>query len=195
MESLLFPTRAWSRRWFGNCHWLAKRIHWLALLQSQEKRAKLFCLSWPVLFSWVMDTLDPSSDDDINNDVNSLYIEIIEQECTICGRKLSRKQRLEPTWVMFTAKVRNNTSQSQFWMWLQIVFYPHFFIRKIQKQLYAITEVHWNSRLQMVMHSLKGNSCKKIYLCSWSKWFLNIKAYGPLRSHLVQPKDALERTK
>ena len=138
MESLLFPTRAWSRRWFGNCHWLAKRIHWLALLQSQEKRAKLFCLSWPVLFSWVMDTLDPSSDDDINNDVNSLYIEIIEQECTICGRKLSRKQRLEPTWVMFTAKVRNNTSPSQFWMWLQIVFYPHFFIRKIQKQLYAI---------------------------------------------------------
>ena len=95
MESFLFPTRAWSRRWFGNCHWLAKRVHWLALLRSQEKRAKLFCLSWPVLFSWVMDTLDPSSDDDINNDVNSLYIEIIEQECTICGRKLSRKQRLE----------------------------------------------------------------------------------------------------
>ena len=93
MESFLFPTRAWSRRWFGNCHWLPKRIHWLALLRSQEKRAKLFCLSWPVLFSWVMDTLDPSSDDDINNDVNSLYIEIIEQECTICGRKLSRKQK------------------------------------------------------------------------------------------------------
>ena len=28
------------------------------------------------------------------------------------------------------AKVRNNTSQSQFWMWLQIVFYPHFYKKK-----------------------------------------------------------------
>ena len=47
-----------------------------------------------------MDTLDPCSDGDINNDVSSLYVEIIEKnrsyyKCTICGRKLSRKQRLE----------------------------------------------------------------------------------------------------
>ena len=37
---------------------------------------------------------------DINNDVSSLYVEIIDKnrsyyKCTICGRKLSRKQRLE----------------------------------------------------------------------------------------------------
>ena len=47
-----------------------------------------------------MDTLDPCSDGDINNDVSSLYVEIIDKnlsyyKCTICGRKLSRKQRLE----------------------------------------------------------------------------------------------------
>ena len=46
----------------------------------------------------MVDTLDPCFDDDINNYVNSLYVEImtrIEQECTICGRKFSRKERLE----------------------------------------------------------------------------------------------------
>ena len=37
---------------------------------------------------------------DINNDVSSLYVEITDEnrsyyKCTICGRKLSRKQRLE----------------------------------------------------------------------------------------------------
>ncbi|CAN0444201.1 unnamed protein product, partial [Hapterophycus canaliculatus] len=37
---------------------------------------------------------------DINKDVSSLYVEIIDKnrsyyKCTICGRKLSRKQRLE----------------------------------------------------------------------------------------------------
>ena len=37
-----------------------------------------------------MDILDPCSDDDINNDVNSLYVEIIDK----VGWKLSRKQRL-----------------------------------------------------------------------------------------------------
>ena len=58
--------------------------------------------------------LDPCSEDDLNNDVNSLYVEIIEKnqtyfKCKICGRNLSRKQRLETlTGVMFTAKVRNN---------------------------------------------------------------------------------------
>ena len=44
--------------------------------------------------------LDICFDDDINNDVSSLYVEIIEEKrlyykCTICGRKLSRKQRLK----------------------------------------------------------------------------------------------------
>ncbi|XP_066018336.1 uncharacterized protein [Pocillopora verrucosa] len=37
---------------------------------------------------------------DFNNDVSSLYVEIIHKnrsyyKCTICGRRLSRKQRLE----------------------------------------------------------------------------------------------------
>ena len=44
--------------------------------------------------------LDICFDDDINNDVSSLYVEIIDKnrlyyKCTICGRKLSRKQRLK----------------------------------------------------------------------------------------------------
>ena len=33
----------------------------------------------------------------------------------------------KPTWVVFMAKVRNNTGQSQFWMWIQIIFYSHFY--------------------------------------------------------------------
>ena len=46
---------------------------------------------------------------DINNDVSSLYVEIIDKnrsyyKCTICGRKLSRKQRLkthsEQAWLL-----------------------------------------------------------------------------------------------
>ena len=42
----------------------------------------------------MMDTLDPCSDNDINNDVSSLYVEIMDKnlsyyKCTICGRKLS----------------------------------------------------------------------------------------------------------
>ena len=61
---------------------LAKRIRWLDPLQSQEKRATLFCLFWPVLFSWMVDTLDSCFDDDINNDVNSLYVEIINKNQT-----------------------------------------------------------------------------------------------------------------
>ena len=45
--------------------------------------------------------LDPCSDDDINNDVGSLHVEIIDKnrsyyERTICGRKLSRKQTQNP---------------------------------------------------------------------------------------------------
>ena len=47
-----------------------------------------------------MDSLDPCSDDDINNDLNSLYVEVIVKnrtyyKCTICGRKLWRKQGIE----------------------------------------------------------------------------------------------------
>ena len=87
---------------------LAKRICWLDRLQSQEKRAKLFYLFWPVLFSWMVDTLDPCFDDDINNYVNSLYVEIIDKNRTRMHDLWPKK----PTWVMFTAKVRNNTSQS-----------------------------------------------------------------------------------
>ena len=41
-----------------------------------------------------------STDDDESDDVNSLYVETIDRNrthynCTICGRKLSRKQRIE----------------------------------------------------------------------------------------------------
>ena len=94
---------------FWDCHCLAKRIRWLARLQFQEKRTSSFWLLWPVLCFWTMDTLDPCSEDDINNDVSSLYVEIIDKnrsyyKCTICGRKLSRKQRLkthsEQAWLL-----------------------------------------------------------------------------------------------
>ena len=92
-----------------NCHWLTKRIRWFTRLQFQEKRISSFWLLWPVLCFWAMDTLDPCSDDDINNDVSSLYVEIIDKnlsyyKCTICGRKLSRKRRLkthsEQAWLL-----------------------------------------------------------------------------------------------
>ena len=47
-----------------------------------------------------MDVSDPCPDDDINNDVSSLYVKIIDKnrsyyKCTICGRELSRKQILK----------------------------------------------------------------------------------------------------
>ena len=76
-----------SAKWSSLCFrsrrdLLAKRIRWLYRLQSQETRAKLFCLFWPVLFSWMVDTLDPCFDDDINNYVNSLYVEIIDKNRT-----------------------------------------------------------------------------------------------------------------
>ena len=97
---LCFRLRTWSRGLFGNCYWLAKRIHWLARLQFQEKRTSSYRLLWPLVCFWTMGTLDPYFDDDIYNDVGSLYAEIIDKnrsynKCTICGRKLSRKQRLK----------------------------------------------------------------------------------------------------
>ena len=62
-----------------------------------------------VLISLTARPSDPYSDDDINNDVSSLYAEIIDKnrsyyKCMICGRKLSRKQRLkthsEQAWLL-----------------------------------------------------------------------------------------------
>ena len=53
--------------------------------------------------------ISPCSDDDKNNDAGSLYLEIIDKnrsyyKCTICDRKLSRKQRLkthsEQAWLL-----------------------------------------------------------------------------------------------
>ena len=69
---LCFQSREWSR-WS-----LAKRIRWLDRLQSQEKRAKLLCLFRPVLFSWMVDKCIIY----INNDVNSLCVEIIDKNRT-----------------------------------------------------------------------------------------------------------------
>ena len=45
---------------------------------------QVFCMcpilnNRPVLCFWTMDTLDPCSDGDINNDVSSLYVQIIEK--------------------------------------------------------------------------------------------------------------------
>ena len=50
---------------------------WPAWLQSQDKCTKLFGLRWRVLCSWTMNILVPCFDNDINDDVNSLYVEII----------------------------------------------------------------------------------------------------------------------
>ena len=60
-------------------HFLIKRIRWLDRLQSQEKRAK-FILS-RLTGSFLLDggTLHPCFDDDINNDANSFYVEIIDK--------------------------------------------------------------------------------------------------------------------
>ena len=62
--------------------------------------AKVQCSERENLIVTTMDTLDPCSDGDINNDMNSLYVEIIKEnrsyyKCTICGRKLSKKQILK----------------------------------------------------------------------------------------------------
>ena len=47
-----------------------------------------------------MECLEPCPDSELNNDVNFLHVEIIDKnrtyyKCSICGRILSRKQRLE----------------------------------------------------------------------------------------------------
>ena len=109
---LCFRSRAWSRGSFRTCHWLAKWIRWLA--DCSVKRSAQLYSDFSNRFSasrrWYLG--------DINNDVSSLYVEIIDKnrsyyKCTICGRKLSRKQtQLKPSWVVCVAKVRNNTSQS-----------------------------------------------------------------------------------
>lgn len=53
-----------------------------------------------VLMESSMESLESRPDDELNNDANSLYVEVIDKnrtyyKCTICGRILSRKQRLE----------------------------------------------------------------------------------------------------
>ena len=128
---LCFRSRAWSRGSFGNCHWLAKRIRWLARLQSQEKRSSLLWLLRPVLCFWTMDTLVFCSDDDINNDVSSLDVEIIEEnrsyyKCTICGRKLSRKQTQNPlelwAWQRWEKTQANHNFECDYKSCLTLIF-------------------------------------------------------------------------
>ena len=124
---LCFRSRAWSRGIFRTCHWPAKWIRWLPIAVLIE--AHNFILTYP--------TGSLLQDDgylgDINNDVRSLYVEIIEKsrsyyKCTICGRTLSRKKGSKPTWAVFMAKVRNNSSQSQFWSCYYCTF--HLYIKK-----------------------------------------------------------------
>ena len=69
----------------------------------------------------MMDTWDPCSVDDINNDVNSLYVEIIEKNrirmhdlWPKVGEETDSKPACVMSTVMFTEKVRNSTNQSQF---------------------------------------------------------------------------------
>ena len=86
-----------SNIWLSYIH---NRMHWLAWLQFHEKRKNSWWLLWQVNCFWTMGTLDPRSDDDINDDVSSLCVEIIDKNrsyynCMICGWKLSRKQRLK----------------------------------------------------------------------------------------------------
>ena len=88
---LSFRSRAWSRGSFRTCHWLAEWVRWLSDCSVKRSGQPLR----PVL------GLDPCSDGDINYDVSSLYVEIIDKnrsyyKCTICGRKLSRKQSRNP---------------------------------------------------------------------------------------------------
>ena len=90
---LCFRSRAWSRGSFKNSHWLAKRIRWLARLQFQEKRTTSFWLLWLVVCFWTMDTLDPCSNDDINNDVSSLSL---AESCR--GNRL--KTHSEQAWLL-----------------------------------------------------------------------------------------------
>ena len=96
MESTLFPITD-----------MITWIIWELLLASKENP-----LACPIAVSreahkFVL--ISPCSDDDKNNDAGSLYVEIIDKnrsyyKCTICGRKLSRKQRLkthsEQAWLL-----------------------------------------------------------------------------------------------
>ena len=103
MESSLFPiTDMITWIFWEYCNWLAKRTIGWPIAVSRE--AHKF-----VLISPTARPLDSCADEDINNDVGSLDVEIIDKnrsyyKCTMCGRKLSRKQRLkthsEQAWLL-----------------------------------------------------------------------------------------------
>ena len=76
--------------------------------QLREKKGAIFGFTCPLIEAHNFILTSPTGTlllndgylGDINNDVSSLYVEIIDKnrsyyKCTICGRKLSRKQRLE----------------------------------------------------------------------------------------------------
>ena len=87
MESSLFPIEDMITWIFWELS-LASKENPLACPIAVSREAHKFAL---------ISLTNPCSDDDKNNDVGSLYVEIIDKnrsyyKCTICGRKLSRKQ-------------------------------------------------------------------------------------------------------
>lgn len=76
-------------------------IFWELSLASKENPLVCpFAVSREFTTEVQMESLESRSDDELNNDVNSLYVEGIDKnrtyyKCTICGRILSRKQRLK----------------------------------------------------------------------------------------------------
>ena len=160
----------------------------------------------------MVDTLDPCFDDNINNDVSSLYVEIIDKHQArmhdlwpkvVEERKnwnpleLCSRQRWETTQANHIRKykrylddhsvpvpkstrldhnkrsaTRSNTAShldSSVGLSTELAVVPTESIashngehlHERQKQLYAITKVHWNSGLQMVMHSPKRSRAWK----------------------------------
>ena len=103
MASSLFPITGVITWMFRELSLASKENPLACSIAVSRKALKFIVTTSTSSLFWTMDTLVFCSDDDINNDVSSLDVEIIEKnrsyyKCTICGRKLSRKQtQLKPS--------------------------------------------------------------------------------------------------
>ena len=82
MEFSLFPIIGMITGIFLELTLASKENPLVFPIAVSREAHKIFWLFWLVLFPWMMHTLDPCFDDDINNDVNSLYVEIINKNQT-----------------------------------------------------------------------------------------------------------------
>ena len=111
-----------------------------------------------------MDTLDPCSDSDINNDVSSLYVEIIDKnrlhcKCTICGWTLSTWNPLElSSWRRLEITQANHNFEWDYKLSFTLIFIKEgYHIRKYNRYIDDPTVPEYLNQQSLTVASVQLN--------------------------------------